>query len=37
MPDVSGPGGSTPAGLEREPVAAHRVGWGSISLYTWRS
>jgi hypothetical protein len=56
MPDVSGPGGSTPsthphlpstagldgfeyrtvaeAALERESAAAHRVGWGFISLYT---
>ena len=56
MPDVSGPGGSTPAGrprlppaagldglkyrtaaeaaLEPESPAAHRVGWGFISLYT---
>src|ERR1700693_6031477 len=55
MPDVPGPGGSTPAGrprlpptagldgltyrtaaeaaLEPEPPAAHRVGWGFISLY----
>jgi MFS family permease len=56
MPDVSGPGDSTPAGrprlpatagldgskyrnaaeaaLEPESPAAHRVGWGFISLYT---
>ncbi|HLM89330.1 MAG TPA: MFS transporter [Streptosporangiaceae bacterium] len=56
MPDVSGPGGSTPAtrphlpptagldgleyrtaaeaALEPESPAAHRVGWGFISLYT---
>jgi MFS family permease len=56
MPDVSGPGDSTPAGrprlpptagldglkyrtaaeaaLEHESPAAHRVGWGFISLYT---
>ena len=56
MPDVSGPGNSTPAGrprlpptagldgskyrnaaeaaLEPESPAAHRVGWGFISLYT---
>jgi MFS family permease len=56
MPDVPGPGGSTPAALphlpptagldglkyrtaaeaalEPESPAAHRVGWGFISLYT---
>jgi MFS family permease len=56
MPDVSGPGDSTPAGrsrlpptagldglkyrtaaeaaLEHESPAAHRVGWGFVSLYT---
>src|SRR5690348_18372435 len=56
MPDVSGPGDSSPAGrrrlpptagldglkyrtaaeaaLEPESPAAHRVGWGFISLYT---
>jgi hypothetical protein len=56
MPDVSGPGGNTPAAhpylpatagldglkyrtaaeaaLEPSSPAAHRVGWGFISLYT---
>jgi MFS family permease len=36
MPDVSGPEGCTPseAALEPESPAAHRVGWGFISLYT---
>ena len=56
MPEISGPGDSTPAGrpqlpptagldglkyrnaaeaaLEPESPAAHRVGWGFISLYT---
>jgi MFS family permease len=29
MPDTA-----AEAGLEREPAAAHRVGWGFISLYT---
>jgi hypothetical protein len=42
MPDVAGPGNSTSsarphppstAGLEPESAAAHRVGWGFISLY----
>jgi hypothetical protein len=43
MPDGSGPGPRTPsaqpqlpstAGLEGESVAARRVGWGFIALYT---
>ena len=31
--DVSDPGAAE-AGLEGEPAAVHRVGWGFISLYT---
>jgi MFS family permease len=34
MPEASGPGGSYRTEVEPAPAAAHRVGWGFITLYT---